>query len=333
MKNMILFLFVLNIANAQNLGKLPTLSIDKNKITASGVSAGGFMAIQLNVALSSVFKGAASVAGGVYWCAEGNVLKAQFGCMKKPDSVNVGAKIKKAQEEEKAGNIDPLANLKTAKIYIYASSKDKVIGSANTQKTVEFYSQFTPKQNIFVRDNIPSGHGWPTKDFGNACESESLPWLNNCQFDMAGEILTHMYGPLKKLPPVSNRALRANLYQFDQKEFNSPQANLFDYGWIYIPSKCGSLRAGAKCKLHVALHGCQMSPDYIQDQFAVNSGLNSWAEANNIIVLYPQDAKVSNSNPYACWDWWGYSGANYANRNGPQIIAIQKMVYRLIGLF
>jgi hypothetical protein len=38
-------------------------------------------------------------------------------------------------------------------------------------------------------------------------------------------------------------------------------------------------------------------------------------------------------NPYACWDWWGYTNANYANRKGPQIMAIQKMVYRLIGMF
>ena len=76
-----------------------------------------------------------------------------------------------------------------------------------------------------------------------------------------------------------------------------------------------------------------MNPDYVQDQFVINSGFNSWAEANNIIVLYPQVSKVSQVNPYACWDWFGYTGRDFANRNGSQIIAIQKMVYRLMGNF
>lgn len=310
--------------------KLPTLSIDKNSITVSGVSAGGFMAIQLNVALSSVFSGVASVAGGVYWCAEGSALKAQFGCMKKPSSIDVQSKIKKAQEEEAAGNIEPLANLKRSRVYIYASPKDNVIGNLNTQKTLEFYSQFTPKENFLVRQDVNSGHSWVTKDFGNSCEAEALPWINNCQFDMAGEILTHMYGPLKPLP-LPARVFRSNLYQFDQTEFNDNQAHLFNYGWIYIPKNCQSRRT--QCKLHVALHGCQMSPEHVQDKFAINSGLNSWAEANNIVVLYPQDEKIMGGNPYACWDWWGYTNANYANRKGPQIMAIQKMVYRLLGMF
>lgn len=325
------FLLAAGISTAQTASnKLPPLAIDKNSITVSGVSAGGFMAIQLNVALSSVFSGVGAVAGGVYWCAEGNAIKAQFGCMKKPSSVNVQAKIKKAQEEEASGNIDSLANLKRSKIYIYASPKDNVIGYENTQKTVEFYTQFTPKENIFIRQSVNSGHGWVTKDYGNSCESEALPWMNNCQFDMAGEILSHLYGPLRSLP-ISSKLFRSNLFQFDQKEFDDNQAHLFDYGWIYIPKNCQSRRV--QCKLHVALHGCQMSPDYIQDKFAENSGLNSWAEANNIVVLYPQDAKIASANPYACWDWWGYTNSNYANRKGPQIIAIQKMVYRLLGLF
>lgn len=331
MKKTILLLSLISLNLwAQTPSKLPVLNVDKNSVTVSGVSAGGFMAIQLNVALSTIFKGAASVAGGTYWCAEGSVLKAQFDCMKKPASINVLSKVQKARDEEAKKAIEPLVNLKRSKIYIYGSSQDKVIGSGNNQKTVEFYSHFMPKENILVRDNIKSGHGWVTKNYGNACEAESLPWLNNCQFDLAGDILKHLYGKLK-YQPVSEAFLRSQLYQFDQKEFDSGKSNLFAYGWIYVPKNCS--RRNVKCKLHIALHGCQMSPEYVQDQFAVNSGLNSWAEANNILILYPQVDKVTLANPYACWDWWGYTDSNYANRNGQQIISIQKMVYRLMGLY
>jgi hypothetical protein len=36
-------------------------------------------------------------------------------------------------------------------------------------------------------------------------------------------------------------------------------------------------------------------------------------------------------NPEGCWDWWGYSGADYAVRSGVQIQAIAAMIERLEG--
>jgi hypothetical protein len=35
------------------------------------------------------------------------------------------------------------------------------------------------------------------------------------------------------------------------------------------------------------------------------------------------------SNSSGCWDWWGYSGQNYAKRSGPQMKAIRAMIQRL----
>jgi hypothetical protein len=34
-------------------------------------------------------------------------------------------------------------------------------------------------------------------------------------------------------------------------------------------------------------------------------------------------------NPRGCWDWWGYTGPQYANKAGPQIRAVKAMVDRL----
>jgi hypothetical protein len=36
-------------------------------------------------------------------------------------------------------------------------------------------------------------------------------------------------------------------------------------------------------------------------------------------------------NPNACWDWWGYTGVDYAQKSGPQIQAIYAMLQRLAG--
>ena len=59
-----------------------------------------------------------------------------------------------------------------------------------------------------------------------------------------------------------------------------------------------------------------------------NAGFNRWAEANNIVVLYPQTgAQAVNS----CWDWWGYDDANYAKKSAPQMTAIVAMIERLAG--
>jgi len=35
------------------------------------------------------------------------------------------------------------------------------------------------------------------------------------------------------------------------------------------------------------------------------------------------------TQPNSCWDWIGYTGPDYATRQGPQMMAVKKMVERL----
>src|SRR3954471_22520375 len=49
--------------------QLQRYRIDPSKVFVAGISSGGFAAVQMHVAHSSTFKGAAIYAGGVYWCA------------------------------------------------------------------------------------------------------------------------------------------------------------------------------------------------------------------------------------------------------------------------
>lgn len=109
-----------------------------------------------------------------------------------------------------------------------------------------------------------------------------------------------------------------------------------DTGWVYVPAACA---ADAKCKLHVALHGCTQNFATIGDKFIRNTGYIRWADTNAIIVLFPQaraDANVYptvssgvQSNTGACWDTVGLYGANYAQKSGVQLAAIKAMVDRL----
>lgn len=331
---LILALICAGAVNAQQhrVSKLAPLSVNPSLITVSGISAGGYMAVQLHVALSSVFKGAASVAGGSYWCAQGNPITAQMSCMRIPGLPSVDNYLGKAKSEESAGKIEKLSNLKNSRVFIYAGQKDSIVHHNHGDKLYDFYSKLTVAKNIKYKNDIPSGHGWITNRFGTPCGTESSPWISNCNYDLAGDILTHMYGPLAA--PARTRVLsdiKKQLFTFDQSEFQTGNSSLYPTGYVYIPRSCQSTRSG--CRLHVSLHGCQMNPGYIQDQYAVNSGLNEWAETNSIVVLYPQVANSGFNNPYGCWDWFGYTGSDYINKNGTQIVAIQKMIYRLLGKF
>lgn len=63
----------------------------------------------------------------------------------------------------------------------------------------------------------------------------------------------------------------------------------------------------------------------------MHSGLNEIAEANNLIILYPQASvsKIYPYNPKGCWDWWGYDDIQvtpvtywYGTKQGRQIKTI-----------
>jgi len=76
----------------------------------------------------------------------------------------------------------------------------------------------------------------------------------------------------------------------------------------------------------VVLHGCGQNVESLGDEYLRHTGYNRWADSNRIVVLYPQ---TSNEALNACWDWWGYTGADYAQKSGPQVGAIVAMVERL----
>ncbi|KAJ8306982.1 hypothetical protein KUTeg_015066 [Tegillarca granosa] len=86
-----------------------------------------------------------------------------------------------------------------------------------------------------------------------------------------------------------------------------------------------------ECKLHVAFHGCKMGREMIQESYVQHAGYNKVADANNIIIMYPQVVKTT-MNPNGCWDWWGYTDAKFDSKNGVQMRAIKAMVDRITGI-
>src|SRR5205823_12068015 len=73
-------LLALLIAGAHAAEPLPALHAARDGVTASGVSSGGFMAVQLHVAHSATVAGVGVIAGGPYYCAQGSMFTALYNC-------------------------------------------------------------------------------------------------------------------------------------------------------------------------------------------------------------------------------------------------------------
>jgi len=308
---------------------------DPNQVTASGLSSGGFMAVQLHVAHSAIMKGAGIVAGGPYYCAQGSVWTAYYNCtdpglfIPLPQTAVLRTE---AEAQAKAGRIDPTANLASSRAWLFAGSKDRVVSRDVVEALNGFYVAYKAK-TVIIR-NKAAGHAMPTENAGNPeCGVTKPPFINDCDYDAAGELLQHLLGPLKA--PLAKESGR--LLLFDQKEFAKGDAkaiSLDDTGYVYVPEVCET----EQCRVHVALHGCRQGAREIGEQFVREAGYNRWADSNRLIVLYPQ-AVARNGwafdrwsflwNPRGCWDWWGYTGPLYHTKQGPQIRALKAMLERL----
>jgi len=318
----VLFLTSLKLG-ASELPKLPELKLSNQGITTSGLSSGAFMAIQLQVIHSDIFAGAASFAGGIFGCAEGDVNKARNLCMQKPHEIDVEKYINSAKKLEKNKKIAQLQNLNQKPVYIFAGTKDSVVRLEGAYRIKEFMDYFSA--NTIIKTDLASEHGFPTLNQGQKCDKMGEPWIQNCQFDGAGELLKALYGNLKK--PTKD-ASDVNILSFNQKEFSSLTNFLYDEGYMYVPSNCRQAE-NRQCRLHIAFHGCVQGPEYSQDIFPKTAGYNRWAEENDIVILYPS-AKTGGLNLKGCWDWFGYSGKNYLTNEGAQIKALMKMINRLV---
>ncbi len=174
--------------------------------------------------------------------------------------------------------------------------------------------------------------------------------------------------PNTKSSLVMRAGADPNLFTIDQTPFvplhvDPLAVGLYTTAYVYLPPACqisnvetgngtASLRtANTLCKLHVAFHGCLQNIPLIGTDYVENAGYLQWAETNNIIVLFPQ-ASANLLNPKVhitelffnlsmycirmfiakgCWDFWGYSGLDYATKEGPQMATVNAMIQYLLN--
>jgi len=259
-----------------------------------------------------------------------------------------------------SGNlIDDVANVAKHNIYAFSGELDAVVNQGVMKKLVTYYGMIGANSSrIQTNFNVPAQHSFVTDHYGHPCYDFESPFINNCNFDLAGAIMKHIYGDglknrveqvesnvsscffkkffffkklvelvLKKTPCFRNKQLKT----FSQEAYNPSSAQLDTEGYIYIPTGCQSNKTA--CYFQVLFHGCKQGKEFINDIYARHTGMNEWAEANNMIILYPQVKSNGGQNQNGCFDWWGYADAQYHTKKGLQMTAIAKMVQDATGVY
>ena len=325
----LLTLITLLLAATQSLAadRLPRLNIAPDSLTVSGISSGGYMAVQYQVAYSKSIAGAGVIAGGPWFCAQDTLSKALGECLKAADRApDTAALVTAARTAAREQRIDDVAGLAGDRVWLFHGSRDETVGRPVTDALADFYAAFMDRKQIRYETNVPAAHGFPTLDAGIACSTASEPWINDCDYDAAGALLQQLYGPLAE-PSKTNGG---KLIAFDQARYASATArsSLAPIGYAFVPAPCAT---GEQCRLHVAFHGCRQGTEVVGRAFVNDAGYNRWAASNRIIVLYPQAKKslFMPMNPQGCWDWWGYTGPDYATRDAAQMSSVRQMIEAL----
>lgn len=317
----------------EGASSLPALKLDPTRTAVVGLSSGAYMAGQVQMAYPELFPNASLVAGGPYGCAGGKLEAALGTCMKGEPAPDVGALVGRAASRSANGEIGALAALANAHVYLLHGTDDAVVAPVVAEAGARFYEQLrdgTPGlQAMQVHDDGKRAfaHNLPVAGLGDDCDKSATPYLGRCGFDAAGEIFAQMFGP----PGRAASEARGELRTFNQNALRPSGADAFmaDTGYVYLPPDC---LAGKSCGLMVAFHGCKQNADAVGEAFVRDAGFNRWADVYGVAVLYPQTrASFAPLNPQACWDWWGYSGANYDSRQGVQLRWLVNAV-RALGL-
>lgn len=297
------------------------LKIDTDRITVSGISAGGQMAHQLHISYSDLFSGAGIIASGPFGCADGSLATAMARCMGKIDEpMPVTALVDGIKSAQGEGLVADTNNLADDPVWIFHGTLDTTVAAEVNDATGALYAKFVPGSQITYVNDVAAAHNFPARGRGNACTAMLAPFVGDCDYDAAGEILTHMYAGMKTPESEPEAALKT----VDLP--GAANAGLSDTAYLFIPPVC--VDGEQDCALHLVLHGCAQSAVQVGTDFIQQSGYLSWAQTNDIILAFPQ-VVPGTLNPYACWDWWGYTGADYRWRNGKQMVVVTDWVKQL----
>jgi poly(3-hydroxybutyrate) depolymerase len=161
---------------AQQLG---SYDIRQDQIYVAGISAGGYMAVQMHVAFSHLFKGAAIYAGGPYYCAQDTLAAALNTCETGTPQVDLAALESTTASWASQGLIDPVAGLKGQPVYLWSGTADTTVRQALMDALKSYYQYFGA--SVFQYDNnFDAQHGWESPYGPLSCQEAATPYVIKC---------------------------------------------------------------------------------------------------------------------------------------------------------
>lgn len=180
-------------------------------------------------------------------------------------------------------------------------------------------------------------------------------YIEACGYDGAGGVLKHMYGD--SLTQPAGPAKPENLLVFDQSAFwiNATHPELKSpnlpadgsggtaaFAYAYVPASCrkqagavAGMRSRPPCRMHLYHHGCggEWGSDFYNG-VTHHGGFNEWAEANDLVIVYPamRSWGVTGQARGGCWDGYAQTGSDYGLQSGAQISVVHNMIAQLAGL-
>ena len=325
--NKLLWALGLVVGSAQ-AADLPKLQLDLSQTTVSGLSSGGYMAAQFHLAQADWVKGAAIVAAGPVYCAQNNLLTALDHCINKVDSpIPLDAINQQLNNWMNEGKLASKTALSQSKVWLLHGSKDEKIHPDVAAALYQQYQQWLLTAQLSYVSDQPFAHHMPTLNTGSDCAVSEVPYLGNCNYDAAAAALSFILPNFKAaVAPASGQ-----IYPLAQQQIaGDSAATMAEQAYVYVPKACAE---GESCRLHISFHGCNQSAEAVGMAYVEQAGFNRLADSNHLVVLYPQAraSKLMPLNPQGCWDWWGYTTADYATKQGPQIQAVVKLAQALKG--
>ncbi len=353
-------------ASASSAAEAPPAmpELDRTHFTVSGLSSGAAMAVQMGVAHSSRVRGIGIVSGPPYLCAQGLVTRATNDCLTigrawlrelfgplfglslfrsgEPD-IEVRDLIDDTVKLARRERIDPVAGMAGQRIWEYRGSEDRVVGAKASAAQHAYFLHFGGR--IVRGEPRATPHTLPTDDPAQgACDTTDQDFVSGCGFDAAGSLLRSLTQKPRARPDDGAGqwyALRqGNFVPLTPGVTDADSARrmlgLSEEARVFVPQSC----VGERCRIHVALHGCQqgMSDDAYR-AFTEGGGYVRWAGPLRLVLLFPRVEAIkplergswdSVGNPMGCWDWWGYTTPGdlhgYATRDAPQIRTLINMV-------
>lgn len=385
------------------------------KYSISGISSGGFMAAQMGVIYSSEIEAVGIVAAGFYNCAQNHYQESlsfsfKLGkgyrafyetevddkeliqghinnsirlsprnpiyqsvqiCMKESEAASIDLKEISRLQSEKL--IDSTEHIKNQQILLYQGGLDQVVNPALLAKNKEFYEKMNvPSNQVLNIENSKGAHNFPTDYLDlNSCSHQGIPYVSSCELNLAGKILKQVMGTKELVRNPED--VESHFFKVTQRILGAHPKSVSDYGYLAASPYC--LENPADCRVHVALHGCEMSdsfdpsfderyskyaklgylkmrrraerpiwhyflpvieqlkPQMGAEKFARLSGYMDYVnDENKLMVLFPQTWITEENypgNPKGCWDWYGWTGADYKTNKGLETNWMQAWINRL----